>query len=384
MPLLQVFRRSISGIGGKRLTIVALSCWTSILLLLYNSLERSQTAGVVAIDRTFAVSPEGAPPVIGTYAVFSSVEVVYALPTKKTKLSGIALLFHGCSHNALKFFSPTNTHCKRCVGLSEELRISRILLEQGYAVLAISSQDRTNGCWNSKQDTPRVRTALAEFRNLIAPQQVESEVGIVLAIGASSGGHFAAEVAVVNLSDAALVMVMNLGPLLTDRLIAIGRDNSKNDVARLPPIYLAPMPRDTRTTAAAKKDYAAIMAADIQGDVPLVLDTTTCVPFAVTVEFLNERVPLMRKDAAELIVKSLIKAGHLDAASRNLLKDPTRSNWRDVLRDECGDACLQRQPLEKGHSPLAKALHRAWAFHEYCSEVILIALDFFEKKLTRM
>jgi len=27
---------------------------------------------------------------------------------------------------------------------------------------------------------------------------------------------------------------------------------------------------------------------------------------------------------------------------------------------------------------LAKALHRAWAFHEYCSEVVVPALHFFE------
>jgi len=230
---------------------------------------------------------------------------------------------------------------------------------------------------------PNVRTALADFRKLIALQQLKPSVDVVLAFGASSGGRFAAEVAAVGLADAALVMVMSLGPSLTNRFIEMGKGKDKNKTARMPPIYLAPMPRDVRTTAAAKNEYATIMAAPIQGDAPLVLDTTTCVPFAVTAEFLNERVPLMRKDAAELIVKSLINAGHLDTASRNLLEDPTKSNWRDVLKEECGDACLQNQILKQGHSPLAKALHRAWAFHEYCSEVIIIAVGFFERELVK-
>eukprot|EP00592_Proboscia_alata_P006576 CAMPEP_0194359574 /NCGR_PEP_ID=MMETSP0174-20130528/6829_1 /TAXON_ID=216777 /ORGANISM="Proboscia alata, Strain PI-D3" /LENGTH=387 /DNA_ID=CAMNT_0039130535 /DNA_START=44 /DNA_END=1207 /DNA_ORIENTATION=- len=383
IPLLQESRRSISGITGIRLIVIILFCWISILLLLYRSLENYLTAGVVVIDHTYALSFEGAPPVIGNYALFSSVEVVYALTTEAAKLSGIALLFHGCSHNALKFFSPSPTNCRQCVGLSEELRISRILLEQGYAVLAITSQDRKSGCWSAKQDMPNVRTALVDFRKLIALQQLKSSVDVVLAFGASSGGRFAAEVAAVGLADAALVMVMSLGPSLTNRFIEMGKGKDKNKTARMPPIYLAPMPRDVRTTAAAKNEYATIMAASIQGDAPLVLDTTTCVPFAVTAEFLNERVPLMKKDAAELIVKSLINAGHLDTASRNLLEDPTKSNWRDVLKEECGDACLQNQVLKQGHSPLAKALHRAWAFHEYCSEVIIIAVGFFERELVK-
>jgi len=373
----------MSDICKIRFIIVAFCCWSTILFLLYNSLDSSLTRGVATVDRAYTLSFDGAPPVIGTYALFSSVEVVYALP-KTNKLSGIALLFHGCSHNALKFFSPSSTHCKRCVGLSEELKISRILLEKGYAVLAITSQNRVNGCWSAKQDMPHVRTALAEFRNLVTPQQLMPAPGVVLAIGASSGGRFAAEVAAINLADAALVMVMSLGPSLTDRLIAMGKSNTGNSsTARIPPIYLAPMPRDKGTTAAAKKDYATIAAAFIQGDVPLVLDTTTCVPFAVTMEFLNERVPLMGKDAAGMIVESLIEGGHLDPVSQILLKDPTKSNWRDVVRADCGDTCLRKQPLEQGHSPLAKALHRAWAFHEYCSEVILVAVDFFERKLAQ-
>ena len=49
--------------------------------------------------------------------------------------------------------------------------------------------------------------------------------------------------------------------------------------------------------------------------------------------------------------------------------------------NEPDGSCLHNQPLGPGVSPLAKALHRAWAFHEYCSGVIDPALDFFEAAL---
>lgn len=57
---------------------------------------------------------EGAPPVIGTHRSITvdgrTTEFVYALPNsfsaKDSAIHGIALLLHGCSHSALKFFSP--------------------------------------------------------------------------------------------------------------------------------------------------------------------------------------------------------------------------------------------------------------------------------------
>jgi hypothetical protein len=35
--------------------------------------------------------------------------------------------------------------------------------------------------------------------------------------------------------------------------------------------------------------------------------------------------------------------------------------------------------LTTGVSPLAKALHRAWAYHEHCSEAVHPAIALFEK-----
>lgn len=308
---------------------------------------------------------DGAPPVLGTYARFvdNTTEVVYSLPLDKTH-KGVALILHACTHSALKFFSPSAS-CEECVGLSEELRISRTLLQLGYSVLAVTSLNRKSGCW-AGPDLPKLKAALGEFQQLLP----EDSATPVIAIGASSGGHFAANVAEQGVAQAALIMVMSIGPDLRNKLL------EKKE--RMPPIYLAPMPRDKGTTSKAKSDYEEMKSVDASSKV--IFDDSTCGSLPVTAEYLNERVPNMKRSMADSIVKALLEAGHLDA-NFYFTKDPTQSNWRDSLRSACGSVCLEHQSLAPGQSPLAKALHRAWAFHEYCSEVVPAALEYFEKSI---
>jgi len=335
------------------------------------------------VDKIDSIGAAGAAPVIGTYALWKSSEVVYSIPTTKTKPIGIALLLHACTHNALKFFSPSSRKCQKCVGLSEEIRISRMLLSRGYAVLAITSSNRKSGCWGGTLDSRNVQDSIVRFRKLLLDEFQITSSSIVIAVGASSGGGFAAQLAADGIADAALMMVSSLGPAIQTRMLLAAMEEHGR---KIPPLYLAPMPRDAGTTKAARRGYDAMTREghkrDPNMDVPIVLDETSCVSLPVTVGFLNERVPHMSYDMAVLIVNALRKHGHLDLRSGGyLVKDPTKSDWRIVLQNECGDVCLRNQPLGPGLSPLAKALHRAWAFHEYCSEVVFLALDFFELEL---
>jgi len=331
---------------------------------------------------------DGAPPVIGIHAMVPSedqtrtTEIVYALPETNSAnedIHGIALLLHGCSHNALKFFSPSAL-CETCIGLSEELRISRILLQQQtLAVMAVTSKNRKNGCW-SNQDVLPVQDSLKYIMNIIQqkqPQQTtHTEQLPVLAFGASSGGSFAAQLAVQRIAQAAMVGVMSLGDALATKWKHL-------DDTKKPPIYLAPMPNDQRTTKGTMRDYELMKGAFAEdGNNPVILDVDTCASMPVTASFLNECVPHMTVDMAEMIMSALVKSGHVDMNDGFLKKDPTKSDWRPILQNECGNEdCLNQQPLGPGISPLAKALHRAWAFHEYCSEVTLKALAFFQREL---
>ncbi|KAI2495560.1 hypothetical protein MHU86_18962 [Fragilaria crotonensis] len=119
--------------------------------------------------------------------VSNSTETVFAIPDIKP-IRGVIVLLHACTHNALKFFSKS-PKCALCVGLSEELRIARILLARGYAILAITSQDRISGCW-SNRDKSNVEAALIEFHSILNPSLKNSDLipSNSIAIGASSGG----------------------------------------------------------------------------------------------------------------------------------------------------------------------------------------------------
>lgn len=313
------------------------------------------------------------------------VEVVTAAnPSPSAR--GIVLLLHACTHNALKFFS-SSPECPDCVGLSEELRITRLVQQRGYIPIAVTAADTRSGCW-SNNDLPRlklvIQTVQSEFKRLDTRRDLQLPV---FAIGASSGGYMAAKVAAAGLADAALVMVMGLRQGLQQQLLQFK-----------PPLYLAPMPRDEATWNKNRDNYKALVTAGYTSSqrndhsstntnrVRITLDETSCVSLPVTEDYLIERVPGMEKEDAIRIVMALQEEGHLGKENAMFIRDPTVSDWRNVLLAMDPDAGSEsvlwgRFPLARGRSPLAKAFHRAWAFHEYCSEAVIPAFEFFESFL---
>jgi len=275
-------------------------------------------------------------------------------PTKK----GLVLLLHACTHSALKFFSPSPSTCPNCVGLSEELRIVRLLLEHGYDVVAITSANRSSGCWSIEHDLHRITAVLQH--DLLRSYTINDTI---YAIGASSGGKMASELAVRDVVRGAVVMVASMSENVVKRL----RTSPK-------PIYLAPMPRDKRTMASVTKNYH-----DLENVKDFIrLDGSSCDALPFTTEYLVRRVVGMTPDVSNRLLSELKTAGHIDSTSNMLILDPTKSNWRDVVSPENSTNWLNAFDLRPGYSPLAKALHRAWAFHEYCSEVVNPALRFWE------
>eukprot|EP00534_Pseudo-nitzschia_fraudulenta_P017098 CAMPEP_0201253584 /NCGR_PEP_ID=MMETSP0852-20130820/67524_1 /ASSEMBLY_ACC=CAM_ASM_000632 /TAXON_ID=183588 /ORGANISM="Pseudo-nitzschia fraudulenta, Strain WWA7" /LENGTH=217 /DNA_ID=CAMNT_0047553371 /DNA_START=70 /DNA_END=723 /DNA_ORIENTATION=+ len=146
--------------------------------------------------------------------------------------------------------------------------------------------------------------------------------------------------------------------------------------------------------------------------VEALLDESSCLPLPVTAEYLWTRVPGMTVEAARIIVGVLLEHNHLDPSTSKLIVDPTRSDWRDFFLKNSDSISIDnnnnnnRLPtppsllptnesknnkmilwgtfdLTRTMSPLAKALHRAWAMHEYCSESVPLALDYFEGKQSK-
>jgi hypothetical protein len=67
-------------------------------------------------------------------------------------IKGIVILLHACTHNAFKFFSPSNDKCPECVGLSEELQLVRNVLNRGYVAFAVTCSNLQSGCWGGGDD----------------------------------------------------------------------------------------------------------------------------------------------------------------------------------------------------------------------------------------
>lgn len=331
----------------------------------------------------------------------------------KSKAKGMVLLLHACTHSAFKFFSPSNDTCPNCVGLSEELRIVRLVLQKGYIPVALSCVDRKSGCWNPAKDTKRIEYLLkwasagGESNEPFSPQEflstaLSSASSRVFVMGASSGGAMAAQLVARRVVDDGVVMVMGLGPKVVTQLQELHQQRQQNKEhggkRRSPKLYLAPMPRDKGTTRSVTQNYQALCTNCAATSQPasqknsqqdwIILDTTRCSSLPVTVEFLMQRVPGMNVEAATQLIQVLQESKHMNKDSHELVVDPTSSNWRDLLLQKEKKTTSSssnafyyhdRFALRPGYSPLAKALHRAWAFHEYCSEVVFPALEFFEQ-----
>jgi hypothetical protein len=299
----------------------------------------------------------------------NSIQIVIP-PTMYHPLSskGIVLLLHACTHTALKFFSSSPSTCPNCVGLSEELRIVRLVIASGYIPVAISSIDRMSGCWSAAPDVVRIEAVLkhssmSQFIKTTRSDSGRNPTSRVIAIGASSGGAFAAELVTRDIVDSALIMVMSLSNDVVTKLHKSPK-----------PIYLAPMSRDVGTTKRVMKNYHDLESVRKF----IILDTSTCDSFPLTTRYLIERVPGMTTDTGNELISLLKNGGYIDVTNNRFIVDPTNSNWRTFISPANTTHWKNEFVLTPGYSPLAKALNRAWAFHEYCSETVIPALEFFE------
>ena len=97
----------------------------------------------------------GAPAALhGTREEILGTEAVWQTPPGTAK--GLLFLAHGCNHGAIDFW-PQSAACTQCIGLPEEVRITKETLRAGWAVIAISSADRDGSrCWSIESDGPAV------------------------------------------------------------------------------------------------------------------------------------------------------------------------------------------------------------------------------------
>lgn len=302
------------------------------------------------------VAASSRPPTLsGTLEVVSGVETVWQRPDVAPR--GLLFLAHGCQHSATDFW-PQSPKCTQCIGLPEEVRITRFALHAGWAVVAMSSTDRTfSRCWSFEEDGPVVASALKTLR---AAQGLD---GVPLAaMGASSGGAFVLQLPQLTLGLQAVVsQIMAIPPQM---LMA-------QESQPFPPALFIHMERDGRTSAMVEKCVAkltknGLKAAQIQAP-SLPIDDA----------FFSSRISGLSGHASQRLRHALERASLLDGQGK-LRDDPRRSDWREAVRGASGAPPLAEQlpgvapgqadSLQPDASALAEELNVAWAMHEITAD----------------
>ena len=304
---------------------------------------------------------------------------IYQLPNKHAPILGIFFIAHACTHSAYDFW-PRQLMCPHCVGLSEEVAVADKALNAGYLVVVVTSRDRRSGCWGNKEDTKQVSDVL----DFLQTTHTQVSALPVLAYGCSSGGAFAWRFAQQGQIAGVIIQVMSVS--IRPNLWA----------AKHPfPVVFNAMPKDKDTTEAMHNNADSLinLYATYFGNVTAASELIVvkdCTALPVTISYLMNRLYYINISIidAEAIIRVLKQSGYLDNLTNLLLKDPTniQNDWRSILqRDPKTNSILAKRSiiLTKGKSPLAKALHRCWAFHEYCSDYLTDDLAWFKKNVKK-
>lgn len=293
-------------------------------------------------------------------------ELVFQRPTGT--LVGTVLMLHGCSHSATDFFPP-GEQCAQCIGLPEELRMTRIALERGYGVIAVSSTNRVRKCWSTHPeasdgpDYDRVSTALreAEARKVYSPHLP------LFAVGISSGGLFATSLPL-------RFRVTGVNSIVSSAVCLFWGDTGDKLRSSYPAHVFTHM--STRDKGTARKVQDAMKILTTLGTPSIEFNVS---PTPVTARYLREAVPRWNTSLILQVISALRQGGHLDTEFR-LQSDPRHSYWRPSVQHldtELGDS------FRADGSALSEELNRAWGAHEITSEHFTGAIDFLENQLHR-
>ena len=280
-------------------------------------------------------------------ASLSGAEAMWELPPEQPP-HALMLLAHGCSHAGTDFWPPTSS-CPKALGLPEEVRIVQAALAAGYAVLAITSSDRSTGCWDFTTDGPLVRDALTAWYTATGLRTLP-----LVAFGASSGGAFVLQLPALLPCAAVVSQIMALPPSMLP--------------PPQPPILFVHMPRDQRTASFVQKCLKRLHQ---NGSTAQQIEVH---PKRPTADFFAERIARLAPGTAAALHGALRRAGLLDTDGF-LQNDPRRTAWREAigaspgLRDSLpGPSPGTTDSLRADESAVAEALNVAWAAHEIASD----------------
>ncbi|KAG2649685.1 uncharacterized protein LOC120655185 [Panicum virgatum] len=284
-------------------------------------------------------------------------EVLWQLPPASTPLRAALFAAPGCTIRATDFFDAS-TGCPRCAGLPEERRFTRAALARGYAVLAVSSRAE---CW-SLDAGGEGGSELAAVESIIkwwTTEEFPQLAGLPLVgIGASSGGYFLSALAARVRFSSVVVM------------IAEGVYGAMADIpAGYPPALFVHMPKDAERAGLVADSMGKLKAKRVD------VREIRCDDFAVSAEFLAERVPGLTRAVADALVDVLRRKGFVD--EKGFLKKDGRSTpWKK--------AAEEAKVLPEGFNlerHVNEELNVAYAYHEFTSLKNTEIFEWFESHM---
>ncbi|GJN19401.1 hypothetical protein PR202_gb06678 [Eleusine coracana subsp. coracana] len=277
-------------------------------------------------------------------------EVLWQLPPAATPPRAVLFAAPGCTIRATDFFD-TSPGCPRCSGLPEERRFTRAVLARGYAVLVVSSRAE---CWSLDDAAPgegekgNDSSELAAVASIIkwwTQEKFPQLAGLPLVgIGASSGGYFVSALAAkVRFSSIAV-------------MIAEGVYGTMGDIPTwYPPALFMHMPKDAERARDVAASIGTLKAKRVD------VREIKCDQFAVSAEFLAERVPGLTRAVADALVDVLRRKGFVDEKGF-LKKDGRRTPWKKAAEE--AKVLPEGFRLERH---VTEELNLAFAFHEFTS-----------------
>ncbi|EFN58741.1 hypothetical protein CHLNCDRAFT_140437 [Chlorella variabilis] len=228
------------------------------------------------------------------FRVIRDLETLWEVPDQ---VGGVLLVAHGCSHQAGDFW-PASQRCPGCLGLPEEMAIRATALRRGYAVIAVSSYNRSSGCWHNTQASRS--EDLQRLPDIV--REVVREEGLeglpLFLFGASSGGGIVLRLAAIMAEvQGVAAQVVPFRPDLME---------GGQGWRRFPPVVVAHMAARDPVWAAQVAETmgycrsVGIPAAEIRID-----------PQPITPQFL-QRAPQIDRATAEAMVEALDGEGLLD------------------------------------------------------------------------
>ncbi|BDA47549.1 hypothetical protein COCOBI_10-3970 [Coccomyxa sp. Obi] len=283
---------------------------------------------------------------------------------------GVLLVLHGCMRRPTDWwhYDPA---CVTCIGLPEEMAISRAALARSFDVLALTPKEQAYRCWDTEwptrsEDVPRV---IAVWDDLEARDYGYKGLP-KYALGVSSGGAMALVLAQFFPLQGISSQIMGIRPSLLT--LPKNRTTMNGRPWRYPPTFFVYMARDV-----AMAEWISLDADKLKSQ-GVYVKKVSVLPRPITPTFFSDRMASLDNATSAAIYHALQGAHMLDLQDM-LVQDPRPSapRWRQVLQENV--PALRGVSLEAETSPIHELLNVAWAGHEIVSDYADDMFAFWER-----